>query len=334
MGKFLDNIISMAKQDVQTIVLPEGNDERVVKAGRMAADEGVANIIILGDKSEVASHGISLDGITVVDPKNSSDHDEFAAELQQLRAKKGMTLEEASEKIKDPLFYGAMMVRKGAADGMVSGACHSTGDVMRAALQVIKTAPDANLVSTFFVMIVPDCELGANGTFVFADCALNQYPDAESLSEIAIASADSFKAFIGQEPVVAMLAHSTYGSAKGESIDKVRSATEIAKQKRPDLAIDGELQLDAALVESVGSAKAPGSTVAGHANVLVFPEIDAGNIGYKLVQRLAKAEAYGPITQGLAKPVNDLSRGCYPEDVYGVIAITSIQSQVRKANMQ
>ena len=228
------------------------------------------------------------------------------------------------------LYGGVMRVSRGLADGMVAGACHATGDVLRPALQILKTAPGTKLVSAFFVMDVPDCEFGSNGTFLFADCALNQYPDAEALSEIAISSAQSFRSFIGGEPVVAMLAHSTYGSAKGESIDKVRTAAELARSKQPDLAVDGELQLDAAIVPSVGASKAPGSSVAGKANVLVFPDLDSANIGYKLVQRLAKAQAYGPVMQGIAKPVNDLSRGCSADDIVGVAAITAVQAQAAK----
>ncbi len=332
MSAFLDQAVEQAKQDLQTIVLPEGEDERIVRAARMAADNGIARVVLLGSPDAIAAHGISLDGIEVIDPANSPDHDEMAALLADIRKKKGMTLEQASDTVKDTTYYGVMMVKTGKADGMVSGACHSTGDTLRPALQILKTAPGSKIVSSFFVMIVPDCEFGSNGRFVFADCGLNQYPTAEELSEIAISSAESFRSFIGEEPVVAMLAHSTYGSAKGESVDKVREATKLAKEKAPELMLDGELQLDAAIVPSVGTSKAKGSAVAGKANVLVFPDIDAGNIGYKLVQRLAKAEAYGPIMQGLAAPVNDLSRGCSAEDAYGVIAITAIQCQRQKAS--
>ncbi len=330
MSDFLDKAVEQAKADLQTIVLPEGEDERIVKAARMATDAKIAKIILLGDPGKISEHGISLDGIEVIDPANSADHDEMAAELAEIRKKKGMTIEQASETIKDATYHGVMMVKMGKADGMVSGACHSTGDTLRPALQILKTAPGSKIVSSFFVMIVPDCEFGSQGKFVFADCGLNQYPSAEELAEIAISSAESFRSFINEEPVVAMLAHSSYGSAKGESVDKVVEATKIAKEKAPDLLLDGELQLDAAIVPSVGESKAKGSKVAGHANVLIFPEIDAGNIGYKLVQRLAKAEAYGPIMQGLAAPVNDLSRGCSAEDAYGVIAITAIQCQKQK----
>ena len=331
MSAFLDSMVAKAKADLQTIVLPEGNDARVVEAGSRAQQDGLANIVILGDPEVVASHGFNLDGVTIENPEDSPRHDEFAARLQEIRAHKGMTLEEASEQVKDVQVYGIMMVEMGYADGMASGAVHTTASTLRPALQIIKTAPDAKLVSSFFVMVVPDCELGDNGTFVFSDCALNQYPDAEQLSEIAVASADSFKNFVGDEPIVALMSHSTYGSAQGPSVTTVQEATKLAKEKRPDLLIDGELQADASMVQSVGDLKAPGSNVAGKANVLIFPDIDAGNIGYKLVQRLGKAEAYGPVTQGLRKPVNDLSRGCYPDDVYGVIAMTSVQAQAAKA---
>lgn len=331
MSAFLDSMVAKAKSDLQTIVLPEGNDARIVEAGTRAQHDGIANIVILGDPDVVASHGFDVSEITIEDPENSPHHDEFAKRLQELRAHKGMTLEQADEQVRDVQVYGIMMVEMGYADGMASGAVHTTASTLRPALQIIKTAPDAKLVSSFFVMVVPDCELGDHGTFGFSDCALNQYPDAEQLSEIAIASADSFKNFVGDEPIVAMLSHSTYGSAKGDTVTNVQEATKLAKEKRPDLMLDGELQADAAMVQSVGDLKAPGSNVAGKANVLIFPDIDAGNIGYKLVQRLGKAEAYGPVTQGLNKPVNDLSRGCYPDDVYGVIAMTAVQSQARKA---
>ena len=240
-----------------------------------------------------------------------------------MRKNKGVTPEQAAETIKNPLYFGVMMVKMGDADGMVAGAVNSSANVIRPSLQILKTAPG----SAFFVIVVPNCEYGENGTFLFADSALNQDPDSDQLSEIAIASAASFKSLVGAEPKVAMLSHSTYGSAKHELVDKVREATKLAQEKRPDLMIDGELQLDAAIVDSVGKQKAPESKVAGQANVLVFPNLDAGNIGYKLVQRLAKADAFGPVLQGIAKPVNDLSRGCTAEDIAGVIAITAIQAQ-------
>ena len=238
-----------------------------------------------------------------------------------------MTVEKAQELLNDVLYYGTMMIYCGKADGMVTGAVHATGDVLRPALQIIKTAPGVKNVSSAFVMIVPDCELGDHGRFVFADCAVNDDPDAEKLAQIAVASAATFKALLGGEPRVAMLSYSSYGSAKGHLVDKVQEATRMAKEAAPELQLDGELQLDAAIVPEVGALKAPSSPVAGKANVLVFPSLEAANIGYKLVQRLGKAEAYGPVTQGLAAPVNDLSRGCSAEDIVGVVAITCIQAQ-------
>ncbi len=230
---------------------------------------------------------------------------------------------------KDYAYYGCLMIKNGDADGMVSGACHSTADTLRPCLQIIKTKPGTKLVSAFFLMVVPNCEYGANGTFVFADSGLNQNPSPEELAAIAKSSAETFELLVGEEPVVAMLSHSTMGSAKHADVDKVVEATKIAKEEYKDLKVDGELQLDAAIVPSVGASKAPNSEVAGKANVLVFPDLDAGNIGYKLVQRLAKAEAYGPVTQGIAKPVNDLSRGCSAEDIVGVVAITAVQAQAK-----
>jgi phosphate acetyltransferase len=244
-----------------------------------------------------------------------------------MRKDKGMTPEKADETLKDPVFFGVMMVKKGQADGMVSGAVHSTADTLRPALQILKTAPGTKLVSSFFVMVVPESDFGVKGTLLFSDCGLVENPDAEQLSEIALSSAKSFQQLTGVEPSVAMLSYSTYGSAKNPLVDKVVEATRLAKAKAPALRLDGELQADAALVPSVGKSKAPGSPVAGTANVLVFPDLNAGNIAYKLVQRLAKAEAYGPVTQGIARPVNDLSRGCSADDIVGVVAITAVQAQ-------
>jgi phosphate acetyltransferase len=342
MSAFLDRIIDRAKAERKTIVLPEGDDERTIEAARKARDLDIANIIVL---SHAPKDSISdFDGITVIDPANAADNEELANVLFELRRKKGMTREEAYELVQDELYHGVMMVYTGEADGMVSGAAHATSDVLRPSLQILKTKPGTSLVSAFFVIVVPDCEYGRgfgngagedeagrddkrDGAFIFADSGLVQYPDKDELADIAIASAASFRQLLEDEPVVAMLSHSTKGSAKGESIDKVVAATKIAHEKAPDLALDGEFQLDAAIVPSVGASKAPGSDVAGHANVLVFPDLDSGNIGYKLAQRLAKAEAYGPITQGIAKPVNDLSRGATAADIVGVIAITAVQCQ-------
>ena len=272
--------------------------------------------------------GLDLTGIQVVDPATSDKTAAYIDKLVELRSKKGMTPEQAKEILLNQyLYYGVMMVKMGDADGMVSGACHSTADTLRPCLQILKTKPGTKLVSAFFLMEVPNCEFGENGTFVFADCGLNQDPNPEELAAIAASSAESFRSLVGAEPKVAFLSHSTKGSAKHALVDKVVEATKIAREQNPDLKLDGEMQLDAAIVPSVGEAKAPGSEVAGHANVLIFPNLDAGNIGYKLVQRLAKAEAYGPVTQGIAAPVNDLSRGCSADDIVGVVAITAVQCQ-------
>ncbi len=333
MSQFLDLIKQRARADKQTIVLAEGDDERTLAAAEQILAEDIADLVILGNPLEIAQSGYSLDGATIVNPAESAHLEEFAAALAERRKKKGLTVDEARELLHDVLYFGVMMVYQGLADGMVAGACHATADVLRPSLQILKTAPNTKIVSSFFVMAVPECGLGAEGTFVFSDCGLNIDPDAEELSEIAISSAGSFEALVGSKPRVAMLSYSSMGSGKGEMVDKVREATRLAKEKAPELCLDGELQADAAIVPSVGAKKVPGSPVAGQANVLIFPDLNAGNIGYKLVQRLAKAEAYGPLTQGIAKPVNDLSRGCSAEDIVGVIAITAVQSQQRKTKM-
>ena len=332
MGKFLETIKERAKVAKQTIVLPEGADIRTVQAAAAASAEGLADLIILGDEAEVnkLADGLDISKVKIVNPLTDARLGEFANAFYEMRKAKGVTEEQALETMKNPLYFGVMMVKLGLADGMVAGAANSTSNVLRPALQILKTAPGTKLVSAFFVICVPDCEYGENGTFIFADSGLNEDPDADAVSEIAISSAASFKQLIQAEPNIAMLSYSTYGSAKNPLVDKMQEATRLAKEKRPDLNLDGELQLDAAIVPSVGESKAPGSPVAGHANVLVFPNLDAGNIGYKLAQRLAKAEAYGPITQGIAKPVNDLSRGCSADDIVGVIAITAVQAQAQK----
>ena len=331
MSAFLESVIARAKADKQTIVLAEGDDERTLQAAERVLAEGVANLVILGDAKAIAASGYALGGATLVDPRASELHDEFAELLYELRKAKGMTPEKAAALVEDVLYFGVMMVKTGRADGMVAGACHATGDVLRPSLQILRTAPGVKLVSSFFIMVVPDCELGEHGTFLFSDCGLEVQPTAEKLAHIAVNSAKSWRSLIGTEPRVALLSHSSYGSAKNDDTAKVVEATAIARELAPDLLLDGELQADAAIVPSVGASKAPGSPVAGRANVLVFPDLDAGNIGYKLVQRLAKAEAYGPVTQGLAAPVNDLSRGCVADDIVGVVAITCVQSQSRKA---
>jgi phosphate acetyltransferase len=327
---FIDTIKERAKADKKTIVLPETEDRRTYEAVAKILKEGIANVILVGSEAEVleGSKGLDITGATIVDPATFEKTEAYIEKLVELRQSKGMTLEQAREiLLTNYLYYGVMMVKLGDADGMVSGACHSTADTLRPCLQILKTKPGTKLVSAFFLMVVPNCEFGANGTFIFSDAGLEQNPDPEKLAAIAASSAESFKLLAQEEPIVAMLSHSTKGSAKHADVDKVVEATRIAKELYPDLEIDGELQLDAAIVPSVGESKAPGSKVAGHANVLVFPDLDAGNIGYKLVQRLAKAEAYGPVTQGIAKPVNDLSRGCNADDIVGVVAITAVQAQ-------
>lgn len=328
MSSFLNDMLTRAKADKKTIVLPEGNDERTLAAAERILADGIADLIILGDVEDMQSKGYDLSDARLIDNRSAEERGEFAEKLAELRAKKGMTLEQATELMDNELYFGMMLVKMGMADGLVSGACHSTGDVLRPALQILKTSPDAQMVSSFFIMNVPDCELGHNGTFLFSDCGLEVQPDAERLAQIALNAQNAWNSLIDDaEPVVAMLSHSTYGSAKNDDANKVVEATRIVKELAPDMAIDGELQLDAAIIPEIGSAKAPDSAVAGKANVLVFPDIDAGNIGYKLVQRLAKAEAFGPVLQGIAAPVNDLSRGCSAEDIVGVVAITAVQAQ-------
>lgn len=331
MGTFIDGLKAKAKADLKTIVLAEGEELRTIQAASIVKAEGYANTVLLGNPDKInkiaGEENIDIDGIKIIDP--SLGNEEFAELFAELRKKKGVTIEQARETVKDPLYYGVMMVKTGQVDGMVAGAVNSSANVIRPSLQILKTAPDTKIVSAFFIMNVPDCEYGENGTFVFGDSGLNQDPTADELSEIAISSAASFKTLVGSEPKVAMLSYSTYGSAKHDLVTKVQEATKLAKEKAPELALDGELQLDAAIVESVGKQKAPESDVAGSANVLIFPDLNAGNIGYKLVQRLAKAEAYGPILQGIAAPVNDLSRGCTAEDIAGVVAITCVQAQAK-----
>ena len=331
MSAFLDSMLARAKDDLQTIVLPEGDDERMLQAAERILAEGVANLVILGDAAAIEASPYALDGARIVDVRTAEERAEFAAALYELRRHKGLTPEQAEALMDDVLYFGVMMVKQGLADGMVAGACHATGDVLRPSLQILKTAPGVKLVSSFFVMCVPDCDVGARGTFLFSDCGLEVQPDSEKLAHIAVNSAKSWETLMGEEARVALLSHSTHGSAKNADAAKVVEATEIARELAPHLALDGELQLDAAIIGSVGASKAPGSPVAGRANVLVFPDLDAGNIGYKLVQRLARAEAYGPVTQGIAAPVNDLSRGCSADDIVGVIAITCVQAQANRA---
>ncbi len=326
---FIDVIKAKAKANLKTIVLPEGMDRRTWEAASEATKQGLAKVIVLASKEEQEANaaGLDLTGIQVVDPATAEKKDTYANLLYELRKNKGMTPEEAGKLVlSDYTYFGTLMIKSGDADGLVSGACHSTANTLRPALQIIKTKPGVKLVSSFFLMEVPNCEFGNSGTFVFADCGLEPNPDPEKLAAIAASSAESFKKMTGEEPIVALLSHSSYGSAKNDDVAKVQAAVAIAKEQYPEYLIDGELQLDAAIVPSVGKKKAPGSPVAGRANVLIFPDLDAGNIGYKLAQRLAKAEAYGPVCQGIAAPVNDLSRGCSSNDIVGVIAITAVQA--------
>jgi len=330
---FIDNIKERAKRDKKTIVLPESMDKRVMEAASKVLAEGIADLIIIGKPEEIAksSEGFDISGATIINPYEAEMTEELIHTLVEIRKNKGLTYEEAKKLLlEDYMYYACMLVKTGRADGVVSGACHSSANTLRPALQIIKTKPGVLLVSAFFLMMVPDCQYGADGTFVFADAGLEQNPDPEKLAAIAASSAESFQLLVEKEPLVAMLSHSTKGSAKHADVDKVLEAFRIAKEKYSQYKIDGELQLDAAIVPEIAASKAPGSEVAGHANVLVFPDLDAGNIGYKLVQRLAKAEAYGPICQGIAAPVNDLSRGCSADDIVGVVAITAVQAQVNQ----
>ena len=330
---FIENIKNRAKQEIKTIVLPEAEDLRTLKATQIALKEKYANIVLVGNeeiiKQKAQENNINIEGATIINPQTSKDYEKYAQLLYELRKNKGMTIEQAKELTLNPVYFGMLMVKdeETKADGLVSGAAHSTADTLRPALQILKTAPDTKLVSAFFVMVVPDCEYGENGTFIFGDAGLNENPNPDQLSEIAISSSKSFAQLVQKEPKVAMLSYSSHGSAHSELTEKVIEATNLLKEKEPNLIADGELQLDAAIIPEVAASKAPTSPLKGEANVLIFPNLDAGNIGYKLVQRLGKAEAYGPLCQGIAKPVNDLSRGCSAEDIAGVIAITAVQAQ-------
>lgn len=328
---FIDEIKQRAKNDLKTIVLPEATDIRVLQATENILKEQFANVILVGEKDTILNiaHGsnINITGVKIVNPAKSDNYDKYVNDFFELRKKKGMTISKAKELLLDPVYYGMMMVKENEADGLVSGAIHSTADTLRPALQILKTAPDTKLVSAFFLMLVPNCEYGENGTFVFSDCGLNVNPNAEELAEIAHSSSKSFEQLTGKQSKIAMLSYSTYGSAKSELTEKVINATELVKQNYPELQVDGELQLDAAIIPEIADMKAPGSDIKGMANTLIFPDLNAGNIGYKLTQRFAKAEAYGPLCQGIAKPVNDLSRGCNSKDIEGVVAITAVQAQ-------
>ncbi len=330
---FIEDIKERARKDIKTILLPEAEELRTLEATRMVLDEKFAKVILIGNKEKVLKkakeNDIDISDVEIIDPTNSSKYDEYVDLLYNLRKHKGMTIEKAKELVKDSTYFGMLMLKdeNSIADGLVSGAVHSTSDTLRPALQILRTAPGTKLVSAFFVMVVPNCSYGDSGTFIFGDSGLNENPTEDELSEIAISSSKSFKKLVGKEPKVAMLSYSTHGSAHSELTEKVISATKLVKEKDPNLIVDGELQLDAAIIPEVAKMKAPDSIVKGEANVLIFPDLDAGNIGYKLVQRLAKAEAYGPLCQGIAKPVNDLSRGCSSKDIAGVIAITAVQAQ-------
>ena len=327
---FIDNIKEQAKKDKKTIVLPESMDARIYEAAETILREGIANVVIIGTHEEVEKYGAGydIDGAVIVDPYTDPEKQKYIDKFVEIRGHKGMTPELAEETIlKDYMYYAALMCKCGDADGAVSGACHSTADTLRPCLQIIKTKQGTKLVSAFFLMEVPNSRYGDNGLMLFADCALNFDPDPEELASIAVSSADSYKTFTGNEPKVAMLSYSTYGSAKHDDVSKVQEAAAIAKKEAPEIALDGELQLDAAIVPEVAAIKCKDSNVAGQANVLIFPNLDAGNIGYKLVQRLANANAYGPVLQGIAMPVNDLSRGCSAADIVGVVALTAVQAQ-------
>ena len=328
---FIEEIKQRAKTQIKTIVLPEATDIRILKAAETVKQEGYAKTILIGDEEQVRKiakqNTIDIEGIEIIDPLKSERTQEYAQKLFELRKAKGLTEEQAQKLVLDPVYFGMMMVKNEDADGLVSGACHSTSDTLRPALQILKTAPNTKLVSAFFVIVVPNCEYGSNGTFIFADSGLNEEPNSDALSEIAISSSKSFEQLVGEKAKVAMLSYSTYGSAHSASTEKVIEATKLVREKAPEILVDGELQLDAAIIPEVAEFKAKGSPLKGEANVLVFPDLGAGNIGYKLAQRLAKAEAYGPLCQGIAKPVNDLSRGCSASDVAGVIAITAVQAQ-------
>ena len=330
----LDSIKEKAKADVKHILLPEGSEERTVQAARIITDEKIAKVTLLGDEEEIKKvaekFNVCLCGIDIINPLTDPNFEHYANGFYELRKAKGMTPEKARETIKNTLFYACMMIKEGKADGMVSGAINTTGNTLRPGLQIIKMAKGINTISSCFIMEIPNKEYGDNGLMLFGDCAININPNPDELASIAIATANTAKTLLGMDPKVAMLSFSTKGSAKHENVDRVAEATRLVHELAPELNVDGELQADAALVEKVGQLKSPGSPVAGKANVLIFPDLQAGNIGYKLVQRLAGAEAVGPVSQGFAKPINDLSRGCSIADIVSVVAITAVQAQAIK----
>lgn len=324
----IDEIKGKAKAVRKNIVLPEGTEERTIKAAEIISKEGFADVTLIGNRQEIEklSKGLDYTNVSIIDPEESDKLDAYADKFYELRKHKGVTPEKAKQQILDPLYYACMMIKMGDADGMVAGAINTTGNTLRPALQIIKTAPGISVVSSSFIMELPTNDFGHNGILMFGDCAVNPNPDADQLAAIAISTAKTGAQLTGMDPKVAMLSFSTKGSAKHELVDKVSQATAKVKELEPTLSVDGELQADAALVEKVGQLKSPGSEVAGKANVLIFPDLQAGNIGYKLVQRLAGADAIGPICQGMAAPVNDLSRGCSVEDIVSVVAITAVQA--------
>ncbi len=331
MSSVMDRILKFAKNSRKKIALPEASEERNLKAAEFSHKNGIAEIILIGNEEEIRNKAseinVNISGIKIIEPQKSEFFESYVEYFFNLRKSKGITYENAKDMIIDPVYFGTMMVKMKDADGMVSGAIHSTGDLLRPALQIIKTAPGISIVSSCFIMELQDKTLGDNGIMLFADCAINPNPNAEELASIAVATASTAKSLCKIEPRIAMLSFSTKGSAEHEFVTKVREATKLAKEKAPDLLIDGELQLDAAIIPEVAKLKAPGSSVAGKANILIFPELQSGNIGYKLVQRIAKANCIGPVSQGFAAPVNDLSRGCSVEDIINVIAITALQAE-------
>lgn len=329
---FIEQIFAEAKTDRQRIVLPESLDQRVLEAAVACEEQGLAEMILIGskEKSQAMFPALSLDRLRFIDPAKSELTEGFEKTYYELRKAKGMTPEKAKEVMQMPIPFGVMLVKEDLADGLVAGAMHSTADTLRPALQILRTKPSTKLVSAFFIMVVPNCEHGAEGTFLFADCALNENPDAEQVAEIAIASADSFQFLTKETPKIAMCSYSSFGSGKSPMVQKMVDATALAKEKAPHLILDGELQIDSALVPKTAQVKAPQSRIQGDANCLIFPDLNTGNISYKLTQYLAKAEAYGPLLQGIAKPVNDLSRGCSVQDIIGVVAITAVQALAAK----
>ncbi len=327
---FIESLREKAIKVQKTIVLPEGTEPRTLKATQIILEKKIAKPILIGNPDKIAAAakelGVKIDGARIVDPVNSEYYEDFVNTFYEMRKAKGVDMDKARKMMADEVYFATMMVKKDVADGLVSGAIHSTGDTIRPALQIIKTKPGIKSVSSAFVMIVPNCEMGSNGMFLFGDCAVNPNPTSAELAESAILTAQTAKSFCDMDPKVALLSFSTYGSAKHEFVDKVVEAVKIVHETAPDLKADGEIQADAAMVASVGKTKCPNSPIAGQANVMIFPDLQSGNIGYKLVQRLAKAEAVGPFLQGIAKPVNDLSRGCSVDDIVNVVAATAIQA--------